>query len=334
MKTLKKIITLFLFFIAMLKHVSSGPATDFLFGSGSTEQFGATLEPLSTQLMQQAPKLFADHQLFLFDGSDGANQCHINALMVMLIAQGIPILDRASIIRFLALNLFLSSRTEGNSRPEKLAAILELPITGKLKNAIKSGQSKLILHAKQELLTLKEQFFNEHLSPLVEEKTWGTLAFDQNNRAIFPKFIGIWCHLKKLKQLNNTWTIIKCHLPDTSRVLFFISPDQQTMTPEEPTLPADTPVIVIEGETTNADTLSLLHPEQLQLANAAAWMHRNQPSAALALLPELLREDHRRAFALAQQCNIGPNIENAMEDSDAVFSIHHMSPSTMERELA
>jgi len=359
MKTLRKIGLLVLF---TLDLIAAGQVngmkvcgmdrlqTRILFGESfdrvteaTTDAGKSQLEELSSRLLDRASRLFGEKKLHLFDGSDGANQCHINALMVVLLCQGVPILSEHNIPRFLALNLLLSRASEGNKRPEILSILLDLnsteklKITSNLKNALKSGKSQVILQAKHELLALKARFFDEHLCCLEGNTRWSGLSFNQGDTAILPKFVGIFSVIEFLKKKAKIWTVIKCKTKTGKKEIFFIGPDQHSMFTQGQlhslALKPSDPLMVIEGITTDrsAGLLNAMDPEEMQFANAATWMILNQPSACAAKLPKELRSRFDDAVRSARNLRVGPLAERIGE---VVFSIQHMFPSTVGRELA
>jgi hypothetical protein len=299
------------------------------------EQRDLSLYDLVAAAAPAAAAHFDRKELFVFDGTDGANQCHINALMVVQCARHNVPFDRLppEQQRFLTLN-FLRSMPLGhldNAGIKRLHEQLGIsPQTKSHRDWLSGALSAALVEAKQ-------RFFDDQLARFVSQP-WERLAFVERrplvrrNVMILPKFVGIWCLLQALKEDSAhgrpCWTVVRCQEPDRSGHLWLITPDQQAWcSPDAPAAAAldpATPVIVITAHGSAID-FTTLNPEALQLANAAAWMNTMQP---MAVVPECLQSICTGMFTFARERHIGPATAAA-----PLFDIQHMFPDTLAHAL-
>jgi hypothetical protein len=228
------------------------------------------LDDLCRKIIEKARDLFfeeSNENLFLFDGINSCNQCHLNACMIVLLAQqksfrvnlsktkeinDILHLDTGNQketnlfknkIRFLSLNFFLNSSMR-NERHKALEKTLDLKFSGKLHSSLKSASSELINKAKTCLAQFTRVFFNHSLAKFIPQNkntsleqsgqfTWEKLSFIKkfNNKTFkistLPKFIGIWCLLAFLEKEKSIFTFIRFRLKNKELLQLLIEPNQQ-----------------------------------------------------------------------------------------------------------
>ena len=272
LKTLKnknaiKKIKCFIFFIAIT-----------LLNYGLVRAVDSTLEKElgieTAEKIKTAARIhFNKRNLFLFDGIDGANQCHINALIVLQLARSEKQFDELTNDEqlFLTNNLFCSSALSlGNDKPRLLAKLISISpssFSRSIRRSIQSGISPLTRQVKKDIIDFKKQIFNESLSCYSNGNLWESLAFaNKEAPSTLPKFIGITCFLEKLKEEADIWMVLKCKTiceHGTHISTFLITPDQKHfLKPEEtPHLDPKIPVIVIEGLALSVDTLQKLQED-------------------------------------------------------------------------
>ncbi len=311
------------------------------------------LDGLSQSIIEKTRILFLKNHLFLFDGVDGATQCHIGALMVVRLSRNKPFLEWLDStknildlinknnafkqdLRFLALCLLLSNVTLGGNRGKLLDTIFQIKPTGSVTNALKSGKSSLMLRTKKQLLDEKTLFFNSFLNGNTTKIQWQEFAITTDGvDSVLPKIVGISCMLDSLEFHHDLWTIIKCKLGDTKQaIIIAISPDQHTITDKLDGIGINEPVIVIEAcssikqEKEFKEWIFKFDPKQLQLAMASIFMLHRQPAFITnRCVITFFNETIKKFASMALEKNI------TTDEQQSFFCITHMTPGTLREAL-
>lgn len=305
-----------------------------------------TLTRLVEVAQPYARKHFNEGKVIYFDGNDGFNQCHLNALMVTLYAQNsFDGLDKKQ-QKFLTYNLLTSIPLgfASNEGPDRMEKFFDITFNRSLQKGLRSSKSKVREEINDYILDTKREFFDQH-----NEVKWKDCSFidPRGGRFNLPKFVGVEFFLREINK-NQMPLVVKCAVYHTDEIrrmqTFFVMPNQTKSIPVSPNdidtfidthmLDTQSPVIVIEGiacmEDEPCDENSYMAHLQrfqaidsnlLQLINAAEWTRKRQSEAKDHMLSG---QKERYEFYLKESHKVCSSW-----DENKTFLIAHMYSDTL-----
>lgn len=304
-----------------------------------------TLDDLMQAAKSEVEAHFDQGNLLVFDGLDGANQCHINALMVAKLAlQGKKFAELQDDQQRLLLNNFTHSillRFKTSKGPRRIERLLGIKLSCSMFKDLESIQTDVGREISKQLIESKRVFFDS-CQPRMH---WDDLAFHDTkiNALNLPECFGIQFLLEQVKK-HRIWMVLKCKTtcgPDKQVDTFLLAPNQKQMfhVPQDSVsnvlamheLDQAQPVIVVEGHAKidplkdnfvqHCNRLSRLNPASLQLAITAVHMKNSQPEVCVRLPVAVKKE---QAFWLQEAEILGVAASN-----NQTFFIKHMFPDIM-----
>jgi hypothetical protein len=282
--------------------------------------------------------------LILLDSVDLANQCHLNALLVVLLAHRSELkpLEKAySALDLLRSYIIVMESSSASEWDKTLVDTLQLaPSEEKLirKQLWEKGalHNHLCVCVRQRLnairLTLIQQMMKGYLPDNgLESVLWQDDKHNLSN--VIPKMVGIDIFIKAIKA-TGLRVVLSCLNSKQQKSTCLLSPDLSGLAKDSGGINPDTPVIVIHGKSDwDRDIiwiikrLNYLHnasPESLIRAIAACWMETYQPLGVVAIQKnELINKQYQYWLVRAQAYGV-----SYQKDTVTSYAIEHIYPDT------
>jgi hypothetical protein len=271
------------------------------------------LENLCANMLEKTIIYYRMAKYYAFDGIDGANQCHINALLILELTRNewlrnkinylniyceqslLEHLKKTKVIddinctpqlktslQILALNLLLSIVSGlGSQKPQLTCMILGITESNKLNGQLKDGGSKLLRYVKHKLIQLKLDYITQK-SISLGLPIYLPLYLDDGTK-IYPKYPGMLL-LREYTQMQSITMLLKIQSEEDplqwSILAFNTKENIWRSVSIYDIAPVDTDcVIVIHARTSgkiNLNVIKDLDPWRTLCAIAANWMLTEQ----------------------------------------------------------